>query len=104
MTRKFPVLAFVRSGLISVAASAAIALAVSSPAYAQHTRPAGDGAGSGTAVPRGGSTSGSAGNPSPAPSGGAVSRGSSGDCSGTETRPVPTYSKPRDGRNATGEA
>src|SRR6185436_17650026 len=98
MTRHYTT--FVRSGFISVAAAAAIALTVPGTAYAQRTRPAGGDSGqSGTAVPRGGSSGG--GNPAPAPSGGAVTRGGSGDNSGSETRPVPTYSKPREGRNAT---
>jgi PEGA domain-containing protein len=103
MTRHFA--ALTRAGFVSVVAATAIALVVPSDAYAQRTRPAGGDSGqSGTAVPRGGSTSGGGGSPSPAPSGGAVTRGGSGDRSGGETRPVPTYSKPREGRNATGEA
>jgi PEGA domain len=63
----------------------------------------GDSGSSGRAVARGGATSGGE-SSSGGRTGGAVTRDGSGDTSGGGSNTVPPYSRPREGRNATGDA
>jgi hypothetical protein len=64
----------------------------------------GDSGRSGRAVQRGGGNSDNDGSSGGGRPGAAVTRDTSGDSAGSGTNPVPAYRRPRNGRNATGEA
>ena len=64
----------------------------------------GDSDKSGHAVERGSGDSGDAGKTGTERPGGAVTRDPAGDTSGSGSNPVPPHSRPREGRNATGDA
>lgn len=114
MTQKFPILGLVPPALVALGTSAVMTFMVSNVASAQvrgrhpmtsdggRSAPSsnGDSGRSGHAVPRGGGSSGDGQDSGTGRPGGAVTR----DASGTGSNPTPTYSRPRNGRNATGEA